>query len=307
MIFSTTPKDSAEAATASEVTATAKQYIGIPYVYGGTTTRGFDCSGFTSRVFSDLGVKLNRTSGSQYGQGATVAKANLQAGDLLFFNTSGRGVSHVAIYIGSGKMIHSQTGKGVSISNLNDPYYWGSRYIGAKRVAKLDSAEVAVAVKKTTTVEKVATVAKAEVKQATIDFTVYASRSEVAKQLAAALNLDTSNTNTGFADVKSTDANAGAIATVANAGIFSGDNGKFNPASPITRGQLAKVLVLAFDLEKGDKVVDFKDIDDNHPSAEYISILASQEITIGKGNGVYGSSDKVTLKQLDAFIDRSKN
>lgn len=139
ILFTVSPTDHAEAATVSELSDTATKFLGTPYVYGGTTANGFDCSGYTSKVFKDLGITINRTSSAQYQQGTAVEKSNLQVGDLLFFNTSGKGVSHVAIYIGDGKMIHSQTGKGVSYSKVDDPYYWGSRYIGAKRIATFDS------------------------------------------------------------------------------------------------------------------------------------------------------------------------
>ncbi|MDM5246457.1 MULTISPECIES: NlpC/P60 family protein [unclassified Lysinibacillus] len=293
MLFTTTQIDTAEAATASDVTETASKYLGIPYVYGGTTTKGLDCSGFTSKVFSDLGIKLNRTSGSQYEQGTAVEKDDLQVGDLLFFNTSGKGVSHVSIYIGDGKMIHSQTGKGVSYSDLNDPYYWGSRYIGAKRVATFDS-EQAEAVKE-------------EVKDAAIDFTVYASRAEVAEQIAKALNLDTSDKNTKFTDVKPSYAHAGAIAAVSKLGIFDGDgNGKFNPSSPITRAQISKVLVHAFGLEQQGDVVTFADAPANHWANECISILASNGITEGTGNGNYGYDEMLKISQLQTFIERAQ-
>ena len=126
---------SADAATTTaQLTQTAKKYIGIPYKYGGTTTAGLDCSGYTQLVFKKLGYSLNRTAASQYQQGKSVAKSKLVTGDLVFFNTSGKGVSHVGIYIGQGKFIHSSSSKGVSIAKINDPYYWGKRYIGAKRV-----------------------------------------------------------------------------------------------------------------------------------------------------------------------------
>jgi len=293
MLFTTTQIDNAEAASATDVTDTATKYIGIPYAYGGTTTSGLDCSGFTSKVFSDLGIKLNRTSGSQYQQGTAVAKNDLQVGDLLFFNTSGSGISHVAIYIGDGKMIHSQTDKGVSYSNVNDPYYWNSRYVGAKRVATFDS-EQAEAVKE-------------EVKNAAIDFTVYASRAEVAEQIAKALNLDTSDKNTKFTDVKPTYAHAGAIAAVSKLGIFDGDsNGKFNPSSPITRAQVAKVLVHAFGLEQKGELIAFTDVPANHWANEFISILASNGITEGKGNGNFGYDEMLKISHLQAFIERAK-
>ncbi|WP_445479372.1 C40 family peptidase [Lysinibacillus irui] len=284
MLFSTTNINTAEAATKADVTDTASKYLGVPYKYGGTTTSGFDCSGFTSKVFSDLGIQLNRTSGSQYQQGTAVAKSDLQVGDLVFFNTSGSGISHVGIYIGDGKMIHSQTGQGVSYSNVDDPYYWGSRYVGAKRVATFDAAEV---------------------KQAAIDFSVYASRAEVAVQIAKALSLDTSNTTTSFVDVKPTSANAGAIAAVEKLGIFEGDaNGKFNPASPITRAQIAKVLVLAFGLENQGDTVAFSDVPQDNWASSYVSILASNGITNGDGDGSFGSDELLKINQLKVFIDR---
>lgn len=153
MVLSALPANNVEAATPSEVISTAKQYIGVPYKYGGTTATGFDCSGFTSKVFSELGISLNRTSGGQYNQGTSVSKANLKVGDLVFFNTSGRGISHVAIYIGNGQMIGTESSEGVAISNINDPYYWGPRYLGAKRVVDFDAEKVVAAVAKATEVK----------------------------------------------------------------------------------------------------------------------------------------------------------
>ena len=73
-----------------------------------------------------------------YDTGTAVDKSDLAVGDLVFFNTSGRGVSHVGIYIGESKFIHSMTGTGVTITDINDKWYWGSRYVGAKRVATVE-------------------------------------------------------------------------------------------------------------------------------------------------------------------------
>lgn len=78
-------------------------------------------------------------SSVQYQVGESVAKTELQPGDLVFFNTLGNGVSHVGIYYGDGKFIHSQSVKGVSITDINDPQYWGGRYIGAKRIANVQN------------------------------------------------------------------------------------------------------------------------------------------------------------------------
>lgn len=117
----------------SKLNNAIKPVIGVSYKMGGTTTKGFDCSGFTSYVFKKIGLTLPRASTSQYKVGTAVAKSNLKAGDLVFFNTSGRGVSHVGIYVGGGKFAHSSTSKGVTITALNSSYF-GKRYIGAKRV-----------------------------------------------------------------------------------------------------------------------------------------------------------------------------
>ncbi|MFJ7825240.1 C40 family peptidase [Psychrobacillus sp. NPDC096623] len=135
--------EAASSVNSSELVATAKDLIGIKYRGGGTSKAGFDCSGFVSYVYKDLGVGLPRTSSGMYSSGSKVNKSDLTSGDLVFFNTSGKGVSHVGIYIGDGKFIHSSSSKGVSIAKVNDPYYWGKRYVGAKRVT-----DVTVAVNK---------------------------------------------------------------------------------------------------------------------------------------------------------------
>ncbi|MER2088900.1 MAG: C40 family peptidase [Sporosarcina sp.] len=121
------------------ISKTATSLVGIKYSYGGTTTRGFDCSGYVSYVFKQNDIHLSRTAASMHASGATVKKSNLAAGDLVFFNTSGKGVSHVGIYIGNGKFSHASTSKGVRIDKLNDPYYWGKRYVGAKRISGVNS------------------------------------------------------------------------------------------------------------------------------------------------------------------------
>lgn len=127
-----------------ELHSISSKYIGVRYSYGGTTSKGFDCSGYVRHVFKELGItSLDRTSAGMYGQGTAVKKSDLQPGDLVFFNTSGKRVSHVGIYIGAGKFIHASTSKGVMKTSINDKYYWGNKYVGAKRIANFNSTTVA--------------------------------------------------------------------------------------------------------------------------------------------------------------------
>lgn len=284
----------ADAATPSQIESQAHKYIGIPYKYGGTTTSGFDCSGYVQQVFQDLNVSIPRDTKSQYKVGQTVSKSNLAVGDLVFFNTSGSGVSHVGIYIGSNNFIHAATSKGVSVSSINDPYYWGSKYIGAKRVLADEP--------------KVKEVVKEEVKAATIDMTIFASRAEVAKSIAAELKLPAATSTFEYTDVNKSSEYYDAINTVTAAKIFSGnEQGKFNPSKPITRAHVAKVLVQAFDLKPAKGNYTFKDVSKTHWANEYVQILAQNGITIGKPNGTYGINDNVTYTQMKTFMDRVKN
>lgn len=122
-------------AESNSVISIAKKQLGKPYVYGSAGPNAFDCSGFTTFVFKQIGIKLPRTSASQSQFGKPVQKSNLQPGDLLFFNTTGAGVSHVGIYIGNGKFIHSATSinPGIVINDLNSSYYLRT-YVSARRV-----------------------------------------------------------------------------------------------------------------------------------------------------------------------------
>lgn len=277
----------ASASSATSLLNSAKSYIGTPYKWGGTTTSGFDCSGFIQRSFKDVGISLPRTTGQQYAMGTAVAKKNLQAGDLVFFNTNGKGVSHAGIYVGSNNFIHASTSKGVMISSINDPYYWGKRYIGAKRVKNFN--EVAVT------------------PPAPAPKPIPApTRADVAVALADKLNLPTTSTESVFKDVSSQHPQIGAIAAVAAAGIFTGSNGSFNPDGQLTRAQLAKVLVEAFGLE-GASGATFTDVPANHWAKSYIEILAHNEVTTGYVDGRFGVDDHVTLTQLNTFIDRINN
>jgi cell wall-associated NlpC family hydrolase len=116
---------------AARLTKSAMRFLGVPYVFGGTSTSGFDCSGYVQHVFAMLGIHLPRTADAQYEVGKKVA--HLESGDLVFFQTYTYGASHVGIYLGHGRFVHSSSSHGVEVSELHDAY-WSSRYLGAKRI-----------------------------------------------------------------------------------------------------------------------------------------------------------------------------
>jgi len=110
-----------------EIIAYAKTLLGIKYVYGGSSKKGFDCSGFVGYVFEHFGISLERSSKDMGNNGKTVKKADLKPGDLVFFDTNGglNAINHVGIYIGNNKFIHASSGVGrkVTISSLSDSFY----------------------------------------------------------------------------------------------------------------------------------------------------------------------------------------
>ena len=113
----------------------AKQYLGVPYVYGGASPSGFDCSGLVYYVLTSLGYSSYRTPADQYSQGTYVSKANLQPGDIVFFHgTYTSGISHVGIYAGNGQFIHAPNSRSVvSYADLTSGY-WANHYYGARRM-----------------------------------------------------------------------------------------------------------------------------------------------------------------------------
>ena len=123
--------------TGDQIAAKAKQYLGVPYQWGGASPSGFDCSGFVYYVLTSLGIKVSRTITPMYSEGRAVSKSDLQPGDVVFFqNTYKEGLSHVGIYVGGGQFIHSpQSGQVVSFANLNSSYYV-KHYYGAVRYTK---------------------------------------------------------------------------------------------------------------------------------------------------------------------------
>ena len=118
------------------VIKTAKKYIGTKYVFGGTTPKGFDCSGFVQYVFKQNGFSIPRTADEQYKLGKRIKKrTELEPGDLVFFTTYEKGASHCGIYLGKNQFIHVSSSKGVRTDSLDDSY-WKPRWYGGKHIVK---------------------------------------------------------------------------------------------------------------------------------------------------------------------------
>jgi peptidoglycan DL-endopeptidase CwlO len=125
----TSPPSVAPPSRYGGVVGIAMRYLGTPYVWGGASPAGFDCSGFVMYVYAQVGVSLPHSSYAQYGAGSAVSRGDLQPGDLVFFD----GLGHVGIYVGGGSFIHSpHTGDVVKISSMTG--WYASTYVGARRL-----------------------------------------------------------------------------------------------------------------------------------------------------------------------------
>ena len=120
-------------AQGAALVATAKTFMGVPYVFGGTTPAGFDCSGLLQYVFKMNGLTIPRLADEQYNLGRAAEISKLSPGDLVFFTTYTSGVSHCGLYVGGGKFLHASSSRGVTISDLSDDY-WKPRFVGAKKL-----------------------------------------------------------------------------------------------------------------------------------------------------------------------------
>ena len=255
----------ASAATGNEIVNYAKALQGVRYQYGGTTPSGFDCSGFTSYVYKKAGITISRTAAQQYGQGTSVSKSNLQAGDLVFFNNLGRGATHVGIYIGNSNFISAES-EGITISSINDPYYWGKYYLGAKRIL---STQVPV----TSTPKPLPVVTNGKFVDVVTSHPAYEAikvlnvsgivsgfpnqefrptASITRGQAAAMVNRDlklTPKSTSKFTDVGTTHSFAKDITAMNEAKILVGySNGKFGVNDLLSKAQLAVILERAFEI-----------------------------------------------------------
>lgn len=125
--------ENAMSSTVKAIMDEAKKYVGVPYQFGGTTPRGFDCSGFIQYVFNRKGIVLPRGADEQYSAGRKVSVNALKPGDLVYFQTYAEGISHSGLYLGDGYFISATSSQGVAVATMKSGY-WHDRYMGANRV-----------------------------------------------------------------------------------------------------------------------------------------------------------------------------
>ena len=293
---------------------TAKKYIGVPYQWGGTDPSGFDCSGYIITVFDHLGIDLPRTSAEQYKTGTNVKKEDLRIGDLVFFNTSGKGVSHAGIYIGNNDFISATSSKGISIKSVDDPYYWGPRYIGAKRIFSydLDIGEFQDILDSYWAYEEITSLAEDEVfvgyEESYFKPEKSVTRAEVASLLSNVTVLDFSDRTKVFNDVPADHWAVGAVNALYNEGNLKRDqDGNFRPSDALTRGELAVLFTKIFKLAPAKTDIVFSDVDASHWAYEEIQSLAASGITTGYDDNTFRPDDEVKRSQFAVFLYRALN
>ncbi|EZH66271.1 hypothetical protein DH09_10060 [Bacillaceae bacterium JMAK1] len=311
---------------ADQVIEEGKKHLGTPYRYGGTSPSGFDCSGYLVYIFDRaIDQSLPRTAAAQASAGDSVSKSNLEPGDLVFFNTSGRGVSHSGLYIGGGDMIHSASSRGISIVSINDPHYWGSRYVGAQRVIT-EQEEVA---SETSPAEpeplpagqyhdvrkdhfaytEIRALGEQGVINGYSDYTYRPtqeiSRGQAAALIARSLGLE-GDGNPGYSDVSSSHHQADVISAVEQTGFFDDivDGSEFKASQKITRGEIAAVFYQAFRLEgmQGGEI--FNDIE-GHEYYDEIMAFAGTGISTGRSSGDYEPERATNRAHFAIFLERA--
>ncbi|WP_052712165.1 C40 family peptidase [Domibacillus indicus] len=280
-------KTEAASTTVGEVvTAYGKKFMGVPYVFGGTTPRGFDCSGFTQYIFKHAaGISLPRTAEQQYNVGKAVSKSDLQPGDLIFYaNTYKKGISHVGVYAGGNMVLNATSSSGIALVSMNNSY-WGPKYAGAKRVitdqdwfVDVAKSDVSYAAIKSLTEKEV--IAGFDNLQFRPDANV--TRGQAAAIINRVLGI-TPNQISHFRDVGASYQFAEDIAAMKEAGIINGfSDGTFKAGAYMTRDEMASIIKRAFNLaptQSAAASVKYTDIRSTHWAYDGIIAIASSDRT----------------------------
>lgn len=275
-------------------------------------------------VYKEFGITLPRTSLDQSQVGQAVSKSNLQPGDMVFFkNTYKAGISHAGIYIGNNKFLSATSSGGVSVDSINDPYYWGSKYAGARRV--LDDTKAATTVLPTLPAGQYHDVTSTHWAHTAIanlgkngvingyDQSLFLpsneiKRSEVAKMIAEQLGLK-QNSNSVFKDVSANHWAAGYINALAHEGLIGGYEGnRFKPDAPISRGEIAALFtrVFAFTASANTATNTFTDVPSNHWAFNAIQTLNANKIVAGYDDRTFRPTQSSSRAEFSVFLYRAK-
>lgn len=322
-VFFAAPQEAQANSQRDDVVRIATQLTtqNIPYEWGGTTTRGFDCSGFVQFVYRQAGISILRTTGEQITQGTFVNRSNLRPGDIVFFNTENPNAStptHNGIYIGNNRMAHSGSSRGVEITSFGSGSYWGRYYIGARRIiqdAPPRSSFPALPVGQYHDVPA-GFWAHNEIRNISIqghmngtghsffDPNDQITRASVAAVITRMKGLDKRN-NHGFNDVRSGHWATGYIGAVEAAGYMNGNgNGAFQPDRAMTRAEVSAVFRRAFDFGNGSQTRTFSDVQ-GHWAYDDIHWMASNGITIGNTDGTFHPNRAITRAEFAVFLHRA--
>jgi peptidoglycan DL-endopeptidase CwlO len=304
------PQSNSYAASKGEELAEySKKFLGVKYVFGGTTPSGFDCSGFLYYVYKQFGIDLPRTSSGQYQVGEAVAKSNLLPGDIVLFkNTYKRGISHSGIYIGDNQFISAEN-SGIKISSLSSSY-WGPKFVKGKRVMQQggslfndlpDSHPAFQAIKQLNS-ENVINGYKDNSYRPDEQVT----RGQAAAIINRVLNYSTSEQNS-FNDVGESNAFANDIAAIEQAGIIEGyTDGTFRPYDDMTRAQMAVILDRAFKMSSIAEVTTasnaYKDIPSSYWAYGAIVPLYHLDKTTLYQTSKFRAIDEATRAEFAAAI-----
>jgi len=287
----------------------AKKYVGVPYQFGGSSEKGFDCSGFTRHVMDGLGVTLPRTTDGQYKQGRAVKKEDLRVGDLVFFETYKKGPSHAGIYIGDNRFIHASSSRGITVTSLDDSYY-KKRYIGARRVLAYEEAvgQFRDIGKDFWANEEITSLGKEEIvlgyAKSYFKPDEMMTRADAAGLIAAYFDFNMNDRKKTFQDVPSDHWAVGAINALVKEGIVDKQMTSFQPDEPLTREQLAIWFAEAWKLKRGADVP-FVDVKETDAAYDAIEKLVASGIANGYEDGTFRPKDAVTRAQFAVFLYRA--
>ncbi|WP_028393477.1 C40 family peptidase [Bacillus cihuensis] len=319
LLFSLLPTFKVEAATEKDLLNIAKSHIGVPYLTGGTTPKGFDCSGFLVYVFNKIGVSVPRTAAEQATVGKSVDKSALQPGDLVFFkNTvSGKsGVTHSGIYTGDNSFISATSSKGIAIVSL-DNTYWAPKYAGAKRISysASNSTTFSDIDKDFFAKEAIQQLNVQQVIQGFEDGTFRPNESVTREQAAAIINRVLKRKSASlysYKDVATSSRFASDIAAIKELGVINGfEDGTFRPKETMTRAQMAIIVQNAFKLDKkitySASSIMYSDVPPSYRAYNAIMIMKKIDTTSGFQTPVYRTGDDATRAFFSAAIYNAIN